>query len=361
MIKPEFWRGRRVFLTGHTGFKGSWLSLWLTDMGAQLTGMALAPQTTPNMFRAARADLNMTSVIGDVRDANLVFETMRAAQPEIVIHMAAQPLVRYSYAHPLETYATNVMGTVHVLDAVRRIPGVRAVVIVTSDKCYENKEEARPYREHDAMGGHDPYSSSKGCAELVTAAYRNAYFASAAYGIHGTAIASARAGSVIGGGDWAMDRLIADVMRAIDAGQAVRVRSPTAVRPWQHVLEPLGGYLTLAQALCEHGAAYAEGWNFGPEASDAKPVRWIVEALTAMWGPQARWTLDEDVHPHEAQLLMLDSAKAQARLGWRPVWTLEQTLSHIVAWHKAHRAGADMRQHCLTEIAAYSRDITGSL
>lgn len=356
MIKPEFWSGRSVFLTGHTGFKGSWLLLWLREMGAQVTGMALAPETKPDLFSVARAGSDVTSVIGDIRDAELVLKTMRAAKPEIVIHMAAQPLVRYSYARPVETYATNVMGTVHVLEAVRQIPGVRAVVVVTSDKCYENREIERPFREDDAMGGHDPYSSSKGCAELVTTAYRNSYFSPSKHRIHGVAVASARAGNVIGGGDWALDRLIPDIMRAIAEGQPAHIRSPNAVRPWQHVLEPLGGYLTLAQALYERGAEFAEGWNFGPSATDAKPVQWIVEKLAMAWGPQAQWTLDKDLHPHEARLLMLDSARAREKLGWKPVWTLEQTLSYIVAWHKAYMAGTDMRARCLEEITAYNRD-----
>jgi len=356
MIKPEFWSDRRVFLTGHTGFKGSWLSLWLTEMGAQVTGMALAPETKPDLFSVARAGANMTSVIGDIRNSELVMKTMRAAKPEVVIHMAAQPLVRYSYVRPVETYATNVMGTVHVLEAVRHIPGVRAVVVVTSDKCYENIWAERPFREDDAMGGEDPYSSSKGCAELVTAAYRNSYFLPSEHRKHGVAVASARAGNVIGGGDWAMDRLIPDVIRAIGEGQTAQIRSPNAVRPWQHVLEPLSGYLVLAQALYECGEEFSEGWNFGPAATDAKPVQWIVEQLAAKWGPQARWAVDRDLHPHEAHLLMLNSAKAIEKLGWQPVWTLEQTLSRIVAWHKAHLEGANMHENCLKEIAAYNRD-----
>ena len=356
MIKPEFWADRRVFLTGHTGFKGSWLSLWLTEMGAKVTGMALPPETKPDLFSVASAGLGMTSVIGDIRKAELVLKAMQAAKPDIVIHMAAQPLVRYSYLHPVETYSTNVMGTVHILEAVRKISGVRSVVVVTSDKCYQNNNMDRAFLEGDAMGGVDPYSSSKGCAELVTTAYRESYFPPSDYHAHGVAIASARAGNVIGGGDWALDRLIPDVMRAISEGQSVRIRSPQAVRPWQHVLEPLGGYLILAQSLFEHGADFAESWNFGPSASDAKPVHWIVEKLVNLWGPQARWEQDEGLHPHEAHLLMLNSAKARTNLGWKPVWTLEQTLSRIVAWHRAQLAGADMRARCLEEIKAYNRD-----
>lgn len=356
MIRTDFWAGRRVLLTGHTGFKGSWLSLWLTEMGAQVTGMALAPETKPDLFSVARADLGVKSVIGDIRTAELVLKTMQEAKPDIVIHMAAQPLVRYSYIDPIETYSTNVMGTAHVLEAVRQVSGVRAVVVVTSDKCYENNNINRAFLEEDAMGGHDPYSSSKGCAELVTTAYRSSYFSPSDYHIHGVAVASARAGNVIGGGDWARDRLIPDVMRAITHGQPVLIRSPQAVRPWQHVLEPLGGYLILAQSLYDNGVDFAEGWNFGPSASDAKPVQWIVEKLVNLWGPQACWTQDGGLHPHEANLLMLDSTKASKKLGWKPVWTLEQTLSRIVRWHRALLAGADMHAYCLDEIKAYNRD-----
>ena len=356
MINADFWKSRRVFLTGHTGFKGSWLSLWLARMGAHVTGMALAPDTTPDLFGVGRVGSAVRSVIGDIRDGALVAEVMRASAPEVVIHMAAQPLVRYSYGHPVETYATNVMGTVHVLEAARQISGLHAVVVVTSDKCYQNNERDQAFREDDAMGGHDPYSSSKGCAELVTTAYRSSFFPPSDYARHGVAVASARAGNVIGGGDWALDRLIPDIIRAIGEGHPVRIRSPHAVRPWQHVLEPLGGYLTLAQALYEQGSDFAQGWNFGPSAADAKPVHWILDKLTSAWGPEAKWLLDEDLHPHEAGLLMLDSTKAGRELGWRPVWTLEQALSRIVAWHKAYAAGADMHSYCLDEIAAYQND-----
>ena len=276
-IDADFWRGRRVFLTGHTGFKGGWLALWLQRLGADVTGYALDPPTTPSLFAVARVGAGMRSIINDIRDAETLAQAMREAQPEIVIHMAAQPLVRYSYQAPVETYATNVMGTVHLLEAVRQTDSVRAVVNVTSDKCYENREWVWGYRENEPMGGYDPYSNSKGCAELVTAAYRNSYFNPAQYSQHGVALASARAGNVIGGGDWAEDRLIPDILRAIAAGEAVNIRSPHAIRPWQHVLEPLSGYLLLAQRLIEDGPAHAEGWNFGPSEEDARPVQWIVE------------------------------------------------------------------------------------
>lgn len=349
-MKPAFWKDKRVLVTGHTGFKGAYLSLWLQSLGAQVTGLALEPPTMPSLFDVLKLDSGMMSVIGDIRDAKTVRDVMERAKPEIVIHMAAQSLVRYSYAHPLETYATNVMGTAHVLDAVRHAGGVKAVVSVTSDKCYENRERDEPYREDEAMGGHDPYSNSKGCAELVTAAYRNSYFSDGA-----VAVASARAGNVIGGGDWAADRLIPDMVRAFEAGRPVLIRSPRSIRPWQHVLEPLNGYLTLAERLYEQGAGYAEGWNFGPQDSDMKPVEYIVERLTSLWGEGASWHRDTAPQPHEAKILKLDSGKARQKLGWNNVWLLDTALERIVAWHKAHAAGDDMRAHTLADIAAYQK------
>ena len=269
-MNPAFWKGKRILLTGHTGFKGSWLSLWLQSMGAPVVGYALAPPTNPSLFEVAEVGRGMTSVIGDIRDLEHLCAVFAEHKPEIVIHMAAQPLVRYSYIEPVETYSTNVMGTVNLLEAVRGTDSVKAVVNVTSDKCYENREWVWNYRENEAMGGYDPYSNSKGCAELVTAAYRNSYFHSEKYKEHGVALASGRAGNVIGGGDWAGDRLIPDIMRAITQNLAVNIRNPHAIRPWQHVLEPLSGYLMLAQKLYEEGAAYAEGWNFGPSDEDAQ-------------------------------------------------------------------------------------------
>lgn len=352
-IDADFWRGRRVFLTGHTGFKGGWLSLWLQRLGADVTGYALDPPTTPSLFAVARVGAGMRSIIKDIRDAETLAQAMRAAQPEIVIHMAAQPLVRYSYQAPVETYATNVMGTVHLLEAVRQTGSVRAVVNVTSDKCYENREWVWGYRETEPMGGYDPYSNSKGCAELVTAAYRNSYFNPAQYSQHGVALASARAGNVIGGGDWAEDRLIPDILRAIAVGEAVNIRSPHAIRPWQHVLEPLSGYLLLAQRLIEDGPAHAEGWNFGPSEEDARPVQWIVERLTQAWGEGARWQLDRNPQPHEAHYLKLDCAKARSRLGWQPRWGLARTLESIVAWHKAYDQRQAMREVTLLHIAEH--------
>lgn len=352
VMDKQFWQGKRVFMTGHTGFKGSWLSLWLQDLGAQVTGFALNPPTTPSMFEVAEVGQGMTSIIGDIRDPRALSDALCGADPEIVIHMAAQPLVRYSYGNPVETYATNVMGTVHLLEAVRRAPGVKAVVNVTSDKCYENREWVWGYRENEPMGGHDPYSNSKGCAELVASAYRNSYFGADKSGV---ALASVRAGNVIGGGDWAGDRLIPDFLRAIEAGEEVVIRSPHAIRPWQHVLEPLSGYLILAQALYEHGAAYAEGWNFGPLDHDAKPVGWIVEEFAHLWGEGARYRIDPSAADlHEAHYLKLDCSKAHMRLHWQPRWSLAQALDQIVAWHKAHQAGAKtMRAFSLEQIAGY--------
>ena len=349
----EFWRGKRVFMTGHTGFKGGWLSLWLQYLGADLTGYALKPPTTPSLFEEAAVGDRMHSIIGDIRDPEALARAMNEAQPEIIIHMAAQALVRTSYQAPVETYSTNVMGTVNLLEAVRRTGGVRAVVNVTSDKCYENREWLWGYRENEAMGGYDPYSSSKGCAELVTTAYRNSYFNPARHAEHGVAIASARAGNVIGGGDWAADRLIPDILRAIEAGEPVKIRNPHAIRPWQHVLEPLSGYLLLAQRLAEAGPDYAEGWNFGPSDEDAKPVQWIVERLTASWGRGASWQLDLQPQPHEAHYLRLDCTKARSRLGWKPRWGLSETLAYIVDWHKALAAGKDMRAISLGQISHY--------
>ena len=352
-MNTVFWRGKRVFMTGHTGFKGSWLSLWLQQLGVELTGYALNPPTNPSLFEVANVGQGMRSIIADIRDAEALAEAMREAKPDIVIHMAAQPLVRYSYQFPMETYATNVMGTVHLLEALRQTDTVRAVVNVTSDKCYENKEWHWGYRENEPMGGYDPYSSSKGCAELVTAAYRDSYFNPANHSEHGVAIATGRAGNVIGGGDWAQDRLIPDMLRAIEGGKPIKIRSPHAIRPWQHVLEPLSGYLILAEKLCTEGAAYAEGWNFGPADTDAKSVQWIVEQLIAQWGAGASWQLDEDPQPHEAHYLKLDCAKARTKLGWHPRWQLTCTLASIVAWHKAQLDGTDMKAFTLNQVKQY--------
>lgn len=352
-LKPEFWNGKTVLLTGHTGFKGSWLALWLQSLGAKVVGYALAPPSNPSLFETAKVAEGMTSIVGDIRDLAHLRTVFAEHRPEIVIHMAAQALVRYSYANPVETYSTNVMGTVNLLEAVRSTDSVRAVVNVTSDKCYENREWVWSYRENEAMGGYDPYSNSKGCAELVSAAYRNSYFNPDNYADHRVALASGRAGNVIGGGDWADDRLIPDIMRAIVQGRPVSIRNPHAIRPWQHVLEPLAGYLALAEKLYTEGAGYAEGWNFGPNDEDAKPVQWIVEKLTQAWGEGASWALDGGDHPHEAHYLKLDCSKAKARLNWHPRWRLADTLAAIVDWNRAHQAGKDMREMTLGQIATY--------
>ncbi|AXQ29908.1 CDP-glucose 4,6-dehydratase [Solimonas sp. K1W22B-7] len=350
---PAFWAGRKVLLTGHTGFKGSWLSLWLQRMGADLTGFALAPETTPSLFDEAKVARGMRSVIADVRNREEFDAAIRSAQPEIIIHMAAQPLVRHSYAFPVETYATNVMGTVHLLDSVRRCESVRVVVNVTSDKCYENREWLWGYREDEPMGGYDPYSNSKGCSELVTSAFRKSYFNPAHHAEHRVALGTGRAGNVIGGGDWAADRLIPDCVRAIGEGRSVHIRNPASVRPWQHVLEPLGGYLVLAERLHRDGPAFAEGWNFGPEESDARPVEWIAQRMTERWGAGASWTFDGAPQPHEAAHLKLDCSKAHARLGWRPRWSLETAIDRIIDWHKAHLAGEDVSRICNQQIDEY--------
>jgi len=349
----EFWRGKKVFLTGHTGFKGSWLCLWLSSLGAEITGYALEPPTTPSLFEQASVDELITSIIADVRDLDRLGAEMAKAAPEIVIHLAAQPLVRGSYKIPVETYAVNVMGTVHLLEAVRACPSVRAVVNVTTDKVYENREWHWGYRENEPFGGYDPYSNSKGCSELVTAAYRSSYFNPLQYDRHRLAIASARAGNVIGGGDWANDRLIPDILRAVLADEPVLIRNPHAIRPWQHVLEPLSGYLVLAERLYTDGPRFAAGWNFGPPEEDARPVQWLVERLCALWGEGASWQLDGREHPHEANYLKLDCAKAHAELGWWPRWRLEKALASIVEWTRVFRQNGDLRKECLGQIQAY--------
>lgn len=348
-----FWEKKRVFITGHTGFKGSWLSLWLQRLGSEVIGYALPPPTNPSLFDIANVSVGMRSIIADIRDSLALSEAMQKAKPDIVIHMAAQPLVRHSYQSPIETYSTNVMGTVHLLEAVRKTESVRAVINVTSDKCYENREWLWGYREDEAMGGYDPYSNSKGCAELVTAAYRDSFFNPTNYATHGVAVASGRAGNVIGGGDWATDRLIPDILRAIEAEQCVNIRNPNAIRPWQHVLEPLSGYLSLAEHLFNYGANYGEGWNFGPADEDAKPVQWIVEQLTMQWGSGASWQIDTQQQPHEANYLKLDCSKAKARLGWHPRWKLADALTSIVAWQKALLEGNNMQTFTLDQISNY--------
>jgi CDP-glucose 4,6-dehydratase len=345
----NFWKDKRVFVTGHTGFKGSWLSLWLQSLGARVYGYALVAPTQPNLFGIACVGEGMEgNTFADIRDAGEVVRAMQAAQPDIIFHLAAQPLVRYSYASPVETYAVNVMGTVNLLEAVRANPGARVVVNVTTDKCYENRGWVWGYRENEALGGHDPYSSSKACSELVTAAYRRSFLDAT-----GVAVASARAGNVIGGGDWAADRLLPDFFRAIDAGAELQIRWPHAIRPWQHVLEPLSGYLLLAERLFTEQATFAEAWNFGSADEDARPVRWIAERLVSAT-PGAAWRFDATPQPYEASHLKLDSCKARARLGWRPRWQLATALDKTLEWHAAWRRGEDMCAVTLAQITEYA-------
>jgi CDP-glucose 4,6-dehydratase len=347
-MNQQFWRGKRVFLTGHTGFKGGWLALWLAEMGAEVHGYALAPPTEPNFYMAVNLQASLTSsTFADLRDGGALVRAMESAYPDIVFHLAAQPLVRYSYFAPVETYSVNVMGTVNLLEAVRQVTSVKAVVNVTTDKCYENREWVWPYRENEAMGGFDPYSSSKACSELITAAYNRSFLGPA-----GKYLASARAGNVIGGGDWAADRLIPDFLRALDSFQPLTVRSPLATRPWQHVLEPLSGYLTLAEKLYIEGQGFAEPWNFGPEEADARSVHWIVEYLCSQV-PGAAWQDDSSLQPHEAKTLRLDSSKAKAQLGWRPRWSLEMALNKTLVWHKAWKQASDMATISLQHIHEY--------
>lgn len=353
VLNCSFWHGKCVLLTGHTGFKGSWLSIWLQSMGAQVVGYALPPSTNPNLFALATVEEGMTSVIGDIRDHDKLQSVFLSHQPEIVFHMAAQSLVRYSYQNPVETYATNVMGTVHLLEAVRNTPSVKAVVNITTDKCYENKEWIWGYRENEPLGGYDPYSNSKACAELVSAAYRSSFFHSDNYARHGVAIATVRAGNVIGGGDWAKDRLIPDILDAFEHGRKVEIRNPHAIRPWQHVMEPLRGYLTLAEQLFEHGPSFGEAWNFGPKDEDVKSVGWIVEQMASMWGLDAQWQIDTGEHPHEAHHLKLDISKARSRLDWHPALHLKDALALIIDWSRQRQAGADMRQVTLAQLQAY--------
>jgi CDP-glucose 4,6-dehydratase len=345
----SFWKNKKVFLTGHTGFKGSWLSLWLASLGAEVTGYALKPETEPNLFELCRIERLVRSKIADIRDPALLAKTLKSACPEIVIHMAAQPLVRLSYKQPVETFSTNVMGTVHLLEAARQCSSVKAVVNVTTDKVYENRGRGMGdgvwgFKENEPLGGHDPYSSSKACSELVAQAYRRSY---------GMNVATARAGNVIGGGDWATDRLVPDFFRAILKGTKLVIRHPKAVRPWQHVLEPLHGYLLLAEKLYRHPGKYASAWNFGPEKRDAKPVEYLARKLCDLWG-EASYSLDKRKHPHESGFLLLNAGKAKKELGWRPKWSLDQALERIVAWHRAYRAGLPLRQVCLDQIEDYN-------
>jgi CDP-glucose 4,6-dehydratase len=348
-VSPELWRGRRVLLTGHTGFKGSWLALWLHSLGAQVTGYSLAPPTDPSLFELANVGEVTSSLEADVRDLQSLERAFAAHRPEVVIHMAAQSLVRRSYADPVETYETNVLGSVNLLEAARRSGDPPRVVInVTTDKVYENLERDEPFREDEAKGGHDPYSNSKACSELVTAAYRNSFFA----GGSPIALASARAGNVVGGGDWGEDRLVPDLIRGALAGQAVAIRNPDAIRPWQHVLNPLSGYLRLAEAMWD-SPEYADAWNFGPDERDEVSVRHVADRLSELWDGGIAWERDEADHPHEAHYLRLDSSKARTRLGWAPRWDLDQALTSVAAWHAGLAAGDDARTLVLKQVEAF--------
>jgi CDP-glucose 4,6-dehydratase len=349
VANPSFWRSRRVLVTGHTGFKGSWLCLWLQSLGAEVVGYSAGSPSSPCMYDLAGIGDAMTSIEGDIRDTEAVREAFAMQRPEVVIHMAAQPLVRRSYVDPVGTYASNVMGTVNVLDAVRQTDDVRVAINVTTDKVYENREWEWGYREDEPKGGRDPYSNSKACSELVTSAYRDSFFTTDS----GVAVATARAGNVIGGGDWGEDRLIPDIMRAALTDEELLIRNPNAIRPWQHVLNPLSGYLKLAESLWESHDS-ADGWNFGPDDRDARPVHWILERLSELWGEPIPWRHDGGAHPHEAMYLRLDSSKARVRLGWVPRWDLDQALASIVSWYKAFQAGSDLREHSLRQIEEFA-------
>ena len=351
-VDPTFWREKRVLITGHTGFKGSWLALWLAELGAQVYGFSCDVPTVPSLFELARLGDVVNDTRGDVRDPAALAAAFAAARPEIVIHMAAQAFVRRSFDEPRETYETNVMGTVNVLDAVRASSDVRVVVNVTSDKCYDNREQGRPFREDDAKGGHDPYSNSKGCAELVADAYLRSFFAPDP---DGPRLGSGRAGNVIGGGDWGEDRLVPDMMRGAFAGAPIAIRNPESVRPWQHVLNPLSGYLILAERLWGD-PAFSGGWNFGPLRDDAQPVSHIVERVSALWPTTLAWDIDPGPHPHEATMLLLDSSKAHERLGWAPGWSLDAGLDATVAWYAALHAGSDARTVTIDQL----RSLPGS-
>jgi len=347
-VNNKFWKNKKVLITGHTGFKGGWLSIWLQHLGAEVIGVSLDPLTPTNFYNQADVALGMLSLRGDIRNGELVEQIFQQHKPEVVFHLAAQPLVRYSYKHPVETYETNVMGTLHVLEAIRRIDTVQAAIMITTDKCYENQEWYWGYREIDPMGGHDPYSSSKGAAELLIASYRSSYLPNI--------LASVRAGNVIGGGDWAEDRIIPDIIRDFQTGDTLNIRNPQAIRPWQHVLEPLAGYMQLAKQIANNGKEYASAWNFGPKEEDAKPVQWIVEQMAKQWGDNAKWAIDQAEHPHEANYLKLDCSKAHTKLNWHPKWSLQTTLQKIIQWHQAESNQKDMRQYTISQIEQYMKN-----
>ncbi|MFH1824990.1 MAG: CDP-glucose 4,6-dehydratase [Candidatus Firestonebacteria bacterium] len=348
-----FWKNKRVFVTGHTGFKGSWLCLWLNYLGANIKGYALKPPTVPSLFNLCKINELVKSKIADIRNYKLLKQELLNFKPEIVIHMAAQPIVRESYKNPLETYSVNVMGTVNLFESVRNCKSVRVVVNVTTDKCYENKERRRGYCEYEPLGGYDPYSNSKACSELVTSSYRSSFFNPKEYKTHKKAVASARAGNVIGGGDWAVDRLIPDSVKSVLRKKTIVIRNPNAVRPWQHVLEPLYGYLLLAEKLYKNGPEYAEAWNFGPDDKDVKTVEWIVKRICNKWGEEASYKIDKGKHPHEAHYLKLNCSKAKSNLSWHPKWNLDTAIDKIIEWTKAYKQGKDLKKICLKQIQEY--------
>jgi CDP-glucose 4,6-dehydratase len=352
-MNRSFWEDKKVFMTGNTGFKGSWLSLWLLAMGTQVSGYALKPFDVDYLFDLCGLNQMMPTCFNDIADLSLLQQTMRAAEPEIVFHLAAQPLVGVSYQEPVSTYQTNVIGTTHLLEAIRHCHSARAVIIVTSDKCYDNQEWFWGYRENEPLGGYDPYSSSKACAELVTAAYRSSFFPPQEYQQHGVAIATVRAGNVIGGGDWAKGRLLPDIMHSFLTAQPIVIRNPKSIRPWQHVLEPLAGYLSLAEKLYQEGPAYGEAWNFGPEDQDSRTVEWIVNYLCRLWGEEAVYMVDSQKQPHEAHFLKLDCSKAKARLGWWPRWNLETALDKTLEWLKEYQNKGNIKEICLRQINEY--------
>jgi CDP-glucose 4,6-dehydratase len=353
MLNKKFWKGRKVFVTGHTGFKGSWLSLWLESLGADATGFALDPPTDPSLFAQANIAKSIRSLRGDIRDYDGLKAAIAEYKPEVILHMAAQSVVRRGYEDPIDTYSSNVMGTVNLLEAVRQLHQPCAIVNVTSDKCYDNREWIWGYRENEPMGGRDPYSNSKGCAELVTTAYRESFFPPKEIGGHGVALGSARAGNAIGGGDWTCNQLIPDIMRAFLAEKPCLIRNPLAYRPWQFLLEPLRGYLLLAEKLTEDGATFSEGWNFGPRDDDAKPVGWISDQLVKLWGEKASWEKDPGTHQHEAHALKLDASKAKNLLGWHPVLPLDEALGWIVEWYRAFKRNQDLLAVTRSQIARY--------
>jgi len=351
MVDKNFWNGKKVFLTGHTGFKGSWLSIWLSSLGSEVRGYSLDPQTSPSLYNEARIYSIIDSHIGDIRDQEKLYKSMIEFNPDIVIHMAAQPLVRDSYEVPIDTFDINVIGTAKVFEVARSCDNLKVILNITTDKCYENDGRLHGYKESDPMGGYDPYSASKGCSELVTSSYRRSFFYD-----KGVALSSVRAGNVIGGGDWANDRLIPDILMSFEKSEPVLIRNPKATRPWQHVLEPLSGYLMLAQKMHDKVDRYSEGWNFGPNKQDVKPVDWILNKMINKW-PGSSWEFDKNYSPHEANFLQLDITKAKSELGWRPVWGLGYTLDKIVDWHRAWLNKENMQTVCLTEIKDYMRDM----